>query len=297
MSSKKITFSLIIILAISAIIVAYIYKNNSNKEKSFYASISEVQDGYILVTPLPGEDIENHTTRIIIYTEDKYNEQDTILIYYKGEITETNPSTINVTKIELIGTNISDINIDNANSQDDSNDIDNNISNDTNQNNSGSIEYSENDVINYFDSQLDSLALYEKTDTYKEKAKNLFITVVDFLFYDGEIKGYKFNDLSSTAKLKILNIAFKIDNKIEELFPSYKDTLAEKYQDSKNKIVSKYLEITANICSSNEEYCDTAKEVWSTIKEKAGLSWSVIKEYADKGINNLKDWYEVYSGE
>ena len=43
----------------------------------------------------------------------------------------------------------------------------------------------------------------------KDKAKEYFITIVDFIFYDGKIKGHTFNDLSSTAKLKIISIAFK----------------------------------------------------------------------------------------
>ena len=310
MSGKKIVISLICIISLIALVIGIIYKTDINKERTFYATVIEVSKEYILVKPLPGEKIRKKADMIIIHTNETYKVDDSILVYYKGEVPEVNPSPINVLKIELIGTKISNKK-DEIDDKENSDEIENNSSNDVNNkqdsvdnnattnsndgNNNETNNYTEEDVIKYFDDRLNEVSNYEKTDSYKEKAKKIFTTTVDFLFYDGEIKGHTFKDLSSTAKLKILSIAFNIDNKINEKFPDYKNELSSKYHDAKDRIVAKYLEITVNVCANHDEYCDKAKEVWGTIKEKAGISWNTIKKYASSGISNIKEWYEVYS--
>ena len=80
---------------------------------------------------------------------------------------------------------------------------------------------SEEDVVNYFEKKYDEVNNNSWNDV-KDKAKEYFITIVDFIFYDGKIKGHTFNDLSSTAKLKIISIALKIDNKIKSIFQAIK---------------------------------------------------------------------------
>ena len=90
----------------------------------------------------------------------------------------------------------------------------------------------------------------------KIKLKNILFTIVDFIFYDGKIKGHTFNDLSSTAKLKIISIALKIDNKIEEYIPGYKETISSNgskiYNNVKEKLVTLYLDISTEICKNHE---------------------------------------------
>lgn len=313
MSGKKIVISLICIISLVALIIGIIYKTNINKERTFYATVMEVNKGYILAKPLPEEKIRSKTDMVIIHTSETYKVDDSILVYYKGEVPEVNPSPITVLRIELISTkisneknNIEDKEIikedgnnssDNVNNKQDSTDnaIYNNDNTNNSNNNNQTNNYTEEDVIEYFDDKLNEVSNYDKTDSYKEKAKKIFITTVDFLFYDGEIKGHTFKDLSNSAKLKVLSAAFNIDNKINEKFPDYKNELSSKYHDSKDKIVAKYLELTVNVCANHDEYCDKAKEVWGTIKEKAGVSWNTIKKYASSGISNIKEWYEVYS--
>ena len=45
----------------------------------------------------------------------------------------------------------------------------------------------------------------------KSKFKEYFILIVDFIFYDSEIKGYRFDELSDSAKTKIENIGGKTE--------------------------------------------------------------------------------------
>lgn len=305
MSWKKLVIGLIFIISLISLVIGLVYQGYINKERTFNGTVTEVSKGYILVKPLPGEKIRDKANMIIIHTEDVYKVDDSILVHYKGEVPEVNPSPINVLSIELISTKVSnkkDIDVIEE-KENNTSDEDNNIEKETikpsdnnKEDNNSNINnnYTEEDVIKYFDDKLNEISSYEKTDSYKEKAKNIFTTTVDFLFYGGEIKGHTFKDLSSTAKLKVLSAAFNIDNKINEKFPDYKNELSSKYHDAKDRIVAKYLEITVNVCANHDDYCDKAKEVWGTIKEKAGVSWNTIKKYASSGISNLKDWYEVY---
>ena len=158
---------------------------------------------------------------------------------------------------------------------------------------------SEEDVVNYFEKKYDEVNNNSWNDV-KDKAKEYFITIVDFIFYDGKIKGHTFNDLSSTAKLKIISIALKIDNKIEEYIPGYKETISSNgskiYNNVKEKLVTLYLDISAEICKNHENDCDTAKEIFKDIKDNCRIGWDFIKNLLSSGTSKLKDWYEVYSG-
>ncbi len=158
---------------------------------------------------------------------------------------------------------------------------------------------SEEDVVNYFEKKYDEVN-NNSWDDVKDKAKEYFITIVDFIFYDGKIKGHTFNDLSSTAKLKIISIALKIDNKIEEYIPGYKETISSNgskiYNNVKEKLVTLYLDISVEICKNHENGCNTAKEIFKDIKDNCRIGWDFVKKLVSSGTSKLKDWYEVYSG-
>ena len=158
---------------------------------------------------------------------------------------------------------------------------------------------SEEDVVNYFEKKYDEVN-NNSWDDVKDKAKEYFITIVDFIFYDGKIKGHTFNDLSSTAKLKIISIALKIDNKIEEYIPGYKETISSNgikiYNNVKEKLVTLYLDISTEICKNHENGCNTAKEIFKDVKDNCKIGWDFIKKLVSSGTSKLKEWYEVYSG-
>lgn len=156
----------------------------------------------------------------------------------------------------------------------------------------------ENDVVQYFESNYNDINTNKVS--IKDKAKEYFIDIVDFIFYDKEIKGYTFSELSDNAKIKVIALALKIDSKIEEYIPGYKNSISSNgnkiYTDVKERLVSSYLDLSVKICSGNEEGCNKAKDIFSDIKDNCKIGWSFIKKLVSDGGNKLKDWYEIYSG-
>ena len=53
----------------------------------------------------------------------------------------------------------------------------------------------------------------------KTSIKDGFVKVVDFIFYGEKINGTTFSELKDDIKLKIINIALKIDSKIDKMYP------------------------------------------------------------------------------
>ena len=165
----------------------------------------------------------------------------------------------------------------------------------SNNSTSNSIVYTENDVISYFKNEENGISTYQDGVTFKEKAKNTFVTIVDFIFYDKEVRGHTFKELSNSAKLQIIKVALSIDSKIEEYFPDYKETIKTKYDNLKGKLASLYLEATASLCDSvGIDTCNQAKEDFNTMKNSFGFTWDLVKELAVNGKNKVKDFYESW---
>lgn len=157
--------------------------------------------------------------------------------------------------------------------------------------------YNEEDVVKYFENLEQEV---ESSVSFKEKFKDYFVTIVDFIFYDGEIKGYTFDMLTGTAKAKVIAIALKIDTKIDEYVPGYKEnissTAGKVYTDIKEKLVTSYMDISATICEDSKEECNAVKEIFSDVKDYCKIGWDFIKGLFKNGFTKIKDWYEVYSG-
>lgn len=173
-----------------------------------------------------------------------------------------------------------------------SNNTDNDKQNNTTNYSENKDTYSEADIINYTN-KIDE-AIDNNDSSIKDKLKDNFITIVDFIFYDKEIKGYKFSELTNSAKLKVIDTALKIDSQIDKYFPNYKETISDKYKQIKDKLVILYLDTTVNICSNNKDECDKAKELFSKVKDNIGVGITYIKEVAINGKNKLKDYYEIF---
>lgn len=161
-------------------------------------------------------------------------------------------------------------------------------------------EVNEEEIVSYFSSEYDAISTYSNDQTLKEKAKEKFITFVDFIFYDGEIKGKKFNDLTATVKAKVIYYTLLLDAKIDSKWPDYKKNIDNKYNDIKARLIAKYMEITTSICENNQDNCTNVKNDFNLLKKSVGLTWGVIKRafsYAyNSGKEHLVKWYEVFSG-
>lgn len=167
----------------------------------------------------------------------------------------------------------------------------------TNQNNNQTIVSTEEDIVSYFENLNNQVKKYNTNsndESLSKTIKSKFVECVDFIFYGTKIKGKTFEELSNEAKIKIISLALSVDSKIDEYFPGYKDTISNKYQSIKSKLIEKYLETTTNICNNDPNLCQTAKENFSSLKENFGITWDLIKDIASNGLSKLKDWYEIW---
>ena len=187
--------------------------------------------------------------------------------------------------------NHSNTNVNNNNSSSNSNS--NSKPNNETTNNSTAV--SEADVISYFQNEENQYSTYtdQNDSSLRAKAKNGFITIIDFIFYGKEIKGYTFEGLTNSAKLQIIKIALTIDHKIEEYFPNYKTIIKDKYNDIKGKLAVKYLALTSSLCDAvGADTCNQFKEDFNSMKDSFGFTWSLLKELAKSGKDSIKDYYE-----
>lgn len=176
--------------------------------------------------------------------------------------------------------------------------VNNEINNDVKNYNDEDIDdnYTEDDIVSYFKGNENEI----KSSSFKEKFKDYFIEIIDFIFYDTEIKGYTFKELTNTGKLKVISAALKIDSYIEEKSPGYKDTIkstsSRVYTNAKEKLTTLFLDISGNICKDKEDDCNKAKELFGDVKSTCKIGWSFVKSLLKNGSSKLKEWYEVYSG-
>lgn len=167
------------------------------------------------------------------------------------------------------------------------------------------VEYIE-DVTNEVETLTEEESLSEKT---KQSLKKAFITLTDFIFYDGTIKGKTFKELSYEAQTKILELYEKLDTKIENVFPNYKeeikDTSTKTYSKAKEKakelketIKKIYIERVGEdtyqkemdiIKNTKDKVVEKTTPVISDVKDKAKDTYTKAKDKLDKWYKNFKE--------
>ena len=299
---KKIIF-VVTLLLIAGLTFFLIFKlrsddNSKIQNDEFYAVVRESYAGYALVKPLD-EDI-NYDVLSISVKDLKVG--DIIRLKVK-DIKEIYPPEAEVEEIEVLQTDkISELDPDikeevtTKNTEQIKNDITTSQTTSVSKNGTTTtkkknIKNADENVLAYFNNEVNT------ADTKsKGTLKNAFIKVVDFIFYDKDINGYYFKDLTASAKLKVIGLALKLDNIIDSHFPGYKDELSSSYNKAKDNLITLYLNLTSEFCKNNDSICESAKNDFSLLKESLNLSWDVIKNLAKSGTNKLKEWYEIFSG-
>ena len=145
----------------------------------------------------------------------------------------------------------------------------------------------EDDFIKYVQSISKEIGKVISKDTIskddKQVLKKTFVDFADFIFYNKEIKGYKFRDLSLTSKKEILSLFKKIDTNIEDKYPNYKDNLMSISKNNYNNIKDKASKML-------DEYKEQVKtETYKSCKKE---SQSILSKI-NKVINN---WLKKVSG-
>lgn len=155
----------------------------------------------------------------------------------------------------------------------------------------------EEDVLNEIETYYMEIANNEDI-SFKETAKNYFIKVVDFIFYNEPINGIYFKELKNKTKITILKTVLLMDNKIENIFPNYKEELNEKYQNIKENIIFEYMNSLTYISSKNQEECEKLKSEFNDIKKNISITWSNIKDAflnnKEKAKNSIEEWYKIF---
>lgn len=148
------------------------------------------------------------------------------------------------------------------------------------------------------------------TDLDKETLKNTFITLTDFIFYNGEIKGKTFTDLTTATKEKVIEIYENIDSKIESVYPEYKDKIKETSLKTYSNIKDKLIEVKDSIASSYKEelgeelyneQLETFEESKITMQESIEPVIDTIVEESKKVYAETKEkldnWYQTWKEE
>jgi len=166
-----------------------------------------------------------------------------------------------------------------------------NISMNKNVNNSKTKNENESEIINYVKDKYNLV----KGSISKENAKKIFIEIVDFMFYDGEIKGHKLCDFSSSAKVQISNLCTKIEIEIENKFPNLIDETESKYKEKKDYFLKAYSEIIKKYCESDNDFCVKTKNEYEKIKSTFEKTFEKIDNSKNKIEKKVKDkfnnWY------
>lgn len=165
--------------------------------------------------------------------------------------------------------------------------------------------YNEKDniVIDELNNTLKNIEESTQDENFKDKASSTFISIVDFLFYDGTIKGISFDELTEKGKEKVLEISSKIDVKLEEKCPGYKETISNStstaYQKASEIIKNgaKNINDFAKSALGDENYqaiIDAKDELVKYSKE----SLNYVTGAGNKVFNNTKEklneWYQNF---
>ena len=237
-----VTLGGVIFLAIGLVITFNIIENKEYKSSDISASISDNKTS-------------NKVTNNTVSNEENKVSEDNIVSDEMEEFKDTvkDNTTINKDKVNDNVIDKKEEIIDNN-----STNKNNTNKNNTNTNNSNSITYSDKDteVINSLNETLNKVKSNVSDSNFLDSAKGIFISVVDFLFYDGSINGVTFDELTDNGKKKVLEIASSIDSAIENKFPGYKDAISAKASNAFNK--------------ASEIIKDGAKDLNDFAREKLG---------------------------
>lgn len=302
--NKKFNFKIIAIIVLTILVFIYLifFNIKKNTKVEIEADIVRIGTNYVIAA-------DHNDNEYLLNTNEEYNIGDKVNIVMKN-VKKGTPCTGEIIKIDTLSRNVAfsitdEPPISNESSTPSDNTKDEEIINSTPNTSTENItndkDISENsistdeEIVTYFtnfESEVDQSSSLK--DTIKEK----FVTIVDFLFYDGKIGNKTFNELSNTTKLKVLEIALNIDQKIEKKFPGYKESISTNskniYTNIKGKIIQLYLDVTTNICNDNPELCNEAKIGLGNLKKSFSLTWDFVKETSGIGLEKLKSWYEVW---
>ena len=278
----------VIFLAIGLVITFNIIENREYKSSDISANISDNKTS-------------NKVTNDNVSNEENKVSEDNVVSDNNEEIKDNiNNTTI---KEEYVNNEV----IDKKEEVIDKNSTNKNNANTNNTNNSNAITYSDKDteVINSLNETLSKVKSNVSDSGFLDSAKGIFISVVDFLFYDGSISGVTFDELTDNGKRKVLEIASNIDSTIENKFPGYKETISDKASNAFNK-ASEIIKSGAkdlndfareklgednyqSIIDAKDELVYYTKNAINFIGDVSSSLWNSAKDKLDNWYQNFKN--------
>lgn len=278
----------VIFLAIGLVITFNIIENREYKSSDISANISDNKTS-------------NKVTNDNVSNEENKVSEDNVVSDNNEEIKDNiNNTTI---KEEYVNNEV----IDKKEEVIDKNSTNKNNANTNNTNNSNAITYSDKDteVINSLNETLSKVKSNVSDSSFLDSAKGVFISVVDFLFYDGSISGVTFDELTDSGKRKVLEIASNIDSTIENKFPGYKETISDKASNAFNK-ASEIIKSGAkdlndfareklgednyqSIIDAKDELVYYTKNAINFIGDVSSSLWNSAKDKLDNWYQNFKN--------
>ena len=149
----------------------------------------------------------------------------------------------------------------------------------------------EEESFDYFSSDLsniEDLIQQEKIEEAKTKIKDVFITGVDFIFYDEPIKGVYFDDLTAEGKEITMNSIDTIGDLGDEFVPNWREGLSEKYQVASEFVSDIYLGVLDKI----KNYL--GEENYNALGDIKDQVVGDLKDTTDNVKERVKSWYQEF---
>lgn len=152
------------------------------------------------------------------------------------------------------------------------------------------VEVSKDDEIalEYFNTlkhDVARISSYENVERFKDSITQSFIYLTDFIFFDVELEGIKFKDLTTEAKAAAITTYVEIDQLIMNIYPDYKEDLSDKYDTVKEFFTELYESNLSEEAKQNiENTSDKVNEVVDLVGEYAG-------DIYDNAKTKVKTWY------
>lgn len=183
--------------------------------------------------------------------------------------------------------------------------IDSKLDDDENKETIKNDNYNEKDniVIDELNNTLKNIEESTQDENFKDKASSTFISIVDFLFYDGTIKGISFDELTEKGKEKVLEISSKIDVKLEEKCPGYKEKISNstsKAYQKASKIIkkgAKNINDFAKNALGDDNYqaiIDAKDELAKYSKEALNFVTGTGSKVFNSTKEKLNEWYQNF---
>lgn len=145
--------------------------------------------------------------------------------------------------------------------------------------------------FDYFSSDLvevEEMIQTNKLEQVKSKAKDVFITGIDFIFYDGVISGVTFDELTEEGKEITMNNLEYLGDMVDQVIPGWRDELSDKYSIASEFVGDMYLSVLDKIRGylGDENY-----EALGNIKNQI---FGDVHDAYDSVKGRVKSWYEEF---